>query len=73
MIGAPESNECAMALATVLKVFERLGLPVAPNRRRVHGPALLSWASSWIPGENNSSPSPEVVRAAGAVTGLERP
>ena len=32
VVGAPESNECAMALATVLKVFERLGLPVAPNK-----------------------------------------
>ena len=32
VIGAPESNECAMALATVLRVFERLGLPAAPNK-----------------------------------------
>ena len=33
MIGAPESKECATtALATVLRVFERLGLPVAPNK-----------------------------------------
>ena len=32
VIGALESEECAVALATVLRVFERLGLPVAPNK-----------------------------------------
>ena len=31
-IGAPESEECAVALVTVLRVFERLGFPVALNK-----------------------------------------
>ena len=32
VIGTPESEECAVALATVLRVFERLGFPVALNK-----------------------------------------
>ena len=42
VIGALESEECAVALATVLRVFERLGLPVAPNKLEGPGSTLLS-------------------------------
>ena len=37
VIGGPESHECAEALSTVLRVFERLGLPVALNK--LEGPS----------------------------------
>ena len=40
VIGAPESEECAVALATVLRVFERLGLPVAHNKLEGPGTRL---------------------------------
>ena len=32
LIGAPNSQECAQALATVKRVFGRLGLPIAINK-----------------------------------------
>ena len=37
LIGAPDSQECAQALATVKRVFGRLGLPIAINK--LEGPA----------------------------------
>ena len=37
LIGAPDSQECAQALATVKRVFRRLGLPIAINK--LEGPA----------------------------------
>ena len=73
VIGAPESKECAMALATVLRVFERLGLPVAPNK--VEGPwTRLTFLGFELDSRAKIIRLPlQKVRAARAVTGLERP
>ncbi len=41
VIGAPASPECSMALATLLRVFNGLGLPVAINKLEGPAPCLM--------------------------------
>ena len=73
VIGTPESEECAVALATVLRVFERLGFPCGSQQ------AGGSMDQPYLPQlrtrlycDDNSSPSPEAARATGSGTCLER-